>query len=224
MNLLSKDVDKSKTYPIDEAFSLLKEFSKVKFDESVDVSINLGVDPRKSDQVVRGSTLLPSGTGKIVKVAVFAENESAEEARIAGADIVGMDDLASEIKKGNIDFDVVIATPDTMRIVSQLGQILGPKGLMPNPKIGTVTSDVSRTVRNVKMGQVRYRVDKAGIIHTIIGRISFSASAIQQNLEALISDLKKLKPANSKGIYFKKITLSSTMGPGLILDKSLLSV
>ena len=220
MKTLAEKVDVTKAYAASNAFELLQELTKVKFKESVDVSINLGVDPRKSDQVVRGASVLPNGTGKTVRVAVFTQGENADKAKAAGADVVGMDDLAAEVKKGNLDFDVVIATPDAMRVVGQLGQILGPKGLMPNPKVGTVTTDVAQAVTNAKAGQVRYRVDKAGIIHTTIGKVDFTKEALQQNLETLLADVKKLKPANAKGIYFKKVTVSSTMGPGLMLDMS----
>ena len=207
-----------------DAMALLKQFSSKKFNESVDVSINLGVDPRKSDQVVRSSTLLPKGTGKTVRVAVFAQGDHAEKAKAAGADQVGFEDLAEEIKAGNMPFDVVIATPDAMRIVGQLGQILGPRGLMPNPKIGTVTMAVEKAVQDAKAGQVRYRTDKNGIIHCAVGKTSFDAQDVLENINALIADLKKLKPASAKGIYIKKVTLSSTMGPGLTLDLSSLSV
>lgn len=224
MQAIQSKVDATKSYPAVDAFELLKEISSVKFKESVDVAVNLGVDPRKSDQVVRGASVLPNGTGKTVRVAVFAQGENAEKAKAAGADVVGMDDLAAEVKKGNMDFDVVIATPDTMRIVGQLGQILGPKGLMPNPKVGTVTMDVVKAVNDAKAGQVRYRVDKAGIVHTTIGKCEFDAQALKQNLEQLLVDLKKAKPSTSKGIYLKKVTVSSTMGPGLTLDISSLDV
>lgn len=213
-------VDAFKQYDIIEALDLLKETSAVKFNESVDVSINLGVDARKSDQVVRGATVLPNGTGKTVKVAVFTQGPNVEAAKEAGADIVGMDDLADQVKKGDFNFDVVIASPDAMRVVGQLGQILGPKGLMPNPKVGTVTTDVAQAVKNAKAGQVRYRIDKAGIIHCSIGKVSFEPAALKQNLQALIADLKRAKPASAKGIYFKKVTVSSTMGPGLAVDLS----
>jgi len=199
---------------------VLKAVALSNFNESVDVSINLGVDSRKSEQNVRGATVLPNGTGKTVRVAVFTQGENADIAKAAGADIVGMDDLAAEVKKGIMDFDVVIASPDAMRVVGQLGQILGPRGLMPNPKVGTVTPDVALAVKNAKSGQVRYRTDKAGIIHCTVGKVSFEGDAIAQNLEALIADLKKAKPSAAKGIYLQKITLSSTMGPGLSIDKS----
>ena len=202
--------------------SLLSELSTVKFKESLDVAINLGVDPRKSDQVVRGATVMPNGTGKDVRVAVFTQGANADAAKEAGADIVGMDDLAEQVKKGQMDFDVVIASPDAMRVVGQLGQILGPRGLMPNPKVGTVTPDVATAVKNAKAGQVRFRTDKNGIIHTTLGKVDFDAASVQGNLEALVADLKKLKPSSSKGVYFKKITLSTTMGPGLTIDHSAL--
>jgi len=220
---ISAKIDSSKTYTIAEAVALLTEFASPKFKESIDVSVNLGVDPRKSDQVVRGSTLLPHGTGKTVRVAVFAQGENAAKAKEAGADIVGFDDLAESITAGNLDFDVVIATPDAMRVVGKLGQVLGPRGLMPNPKVGTVTADVAGAVRNAKAGQVRYRTDKKGIIHGGIGKIGFDAASIQGNLEALISDLKRAKPASSKGIYVQKVVLSSTMGPGVLIDQSSLN-
>ena len=221
---IREKVDATKLYVPEEAFSLLRELSTVKFGESVDVAVNLGVDPRKSDQVVRGSTVLPNGTGKTVRVAVFAQGPAAEAAAEAGADKVGMDDLAEEVKGGNLDFDVVIAAPDAMRVVGQLGQILGPRGLMPNPKVGTVTPDVAQAVKNAKSGQARYRTDKAGIIHASIGKVDFEPDALKQNLEALLNDLKKLKPSSSKGIYMQRITVSSTMGPGLALDQSGLAV
>ena len=218
--MIREKVTPGKVYSPDEAFSLLKELSKVKFRESVDVAVNLGVDPRKSDQVVRGSTVLPHGTGSAVRVAVFAQGENAEKAKAAGADVVGFEDLAEEIKKGNLDFDVVIATPDAMRVVGQLGQILGPRGLMPNPKVGTVTTDVESAVRNAKAGQVRYRTDKAGIVHATIGKVDFDNEALKENLAALLSDLQKAKPASAKGTYMKKVTVSTTMGPGLQIDQS----
>jgi large subunit ribosomal protein L1 len=212
-------LDSTKAYEIDEALSLVKEFAKARFPESIDVSVNLGVDPRKSDQVVRGSTVLPNGTGKTVRVAVFAQGENAEKAQAAGADIVGFEDLAEIVKGGKLDFDVVIATPDAMRVVGQLGQILGPRGLMPNPKVGTVTADVEGAVKNAKAGQVRYRTDKAGIIHCPIGRADFEVPALKENLAALLADLKKAKPAASKGQYVMKLTVSSTMGPGVSVDR-----
>jgi len=197
-------VDPAKNYPVSEAVAILNELSSVKFKESIDVSVNLGVDPRKSDQVVRGATVLPNGTGKTVRVAVFAQGEKATEATEAGADIVGMEDLAAEVKAGNLNFDVVIATPDTMRIVGQLGQVLGPRGLMPNPRLGTVTQDVAEAVKNAKSGQMRYRTDKNGIIHGGVGQVGFDPEAIKQNVEALLADLKKIKPASAKGIYVKR--------------------
>ena len=212
-------VNSETVYQIDEALGLVKEFATSKFPESVDVSVNLGVDPRKSDQVVRGSTVLPNGTGKSVRVAVFAQGDNADKAKSAGADIVGFEDLAESVKGGDLNFDVVIATPDAMRVVGQLGQILGPRGLMPNPKVGTVTADVEGAVKNAKAGQVRYRTDKAGIIHCPIGRADFEVPALKENLEALLADLKKAKPASAKGSYFKKLTVSSTMGPGVSVDR-----
>ena len=221
--LIADKVQNGKMYSVEEAVALLSEFSSKKFKESIDVSINLGVDPRKSDQNVRGATTLPHGTGKTVRVAVFAQGANAQKAKDAGADIVGFDDLAQSIKDGNLDFDVVIASPDAMRVVGQLGTILGPKGLMPNPKVGTVTPDVAGAVKNAKAGQVRFRTDKNGIIHGGIGKIGFNADAVKGNLEALLSDLKRAKPSTSKGIYIQKVVLSSTMGPGLMLDQSTLS-
>jgi large subunit ribosomal protein L1 len=218
--LIRSRVDNAKQYTVAEAVQLLKELGTSKFNESVDVSVNLGVDPRKSDQNVRGATVLPNGTGKTVRVAVFTQGPNVDAAKAAGADIVGMDDLGDLVKKGEMNFDVVIASPDAMRVVGQLGQILGPRGLMPNPKVGTVTPDVATAVKNAKSGQVRYRTDKAGIIHCTLGKLTFDADAIQGNLEALLSDLRKAKPASSKGVYIKKVTLSSTMGPGLWLDHS----
>lgn len=212
-------IDSTKHYIVDEALSLVKEFATAKFPESIDVAVNLGVDPRKSDQVVRGSTVLPNGTGKTVRVAVFAQGENADKATAAGADIVGFEDLAEKVKAGELNFDVVIATPDAMRVVGQLGQILGPRGLMPNPKVGTVTADVEGAVKNAKAGQVRYRTDKDGIIHCAIGRADFEVPALKENLEALLADLNKAKPAASKGQYVKKLTVSSTMGPGLAIDR-----
>ncbi|NOG31218.1 50S ribosomal protein L1 [Halomonas sp. CH40] len=218
--LIREKVDSSKVYSVEEAVALLSELSTVKFKESVDVAVNLGVDPRKSDQVVRGATVMPNGTGKDVRVAVFTQGANADAAKEAGADIVGMEELADQVKKGVMDFDVVIASPDAMRVVGQLGQILGPRGLMPNPKVGTVTPDVATAVKNAKAGQVRFRTDKNGIIHTTVGKVDFDADAIRGNIEALIGDLKRLKPSASKGIYFKKMTLSTTMGPGLTVDHS----
>ncbi|HPF59575.1 MAG TPA: 50S ribosomal protein L1 [Candidatus Competibacteraceae bacterium] len=213
----------SKIYPAPEALDLLKELSSAKFRESVDVAVNLGVDPRKSDQVVRGATVLPHGTGKTVRVAVFAQGANAEAAQAAGADIVGFEDLAESVKAGNMDFDVVIASPDAMRIVGQLGKILGPRGLMPNPKVGTVTSDVAGAIRNAKAGQVRYRTDKAGIIHCTLGKVDFATSQLQENLQALLHDLQKAKPSTSKGVYMRRVTVSTTMGPGLAVDQATLS-
>lgn len=220
MAAITKSVDALKTYNIEEALELLKNCPKAKFVESVDVSVNLGVDPRKSDQVVRGSTVLPNGTGKTVRVAVFTQGPNVDKAKEAGADIVGMEDLAESVKQGNLDFDVVIASPDAMRVVGQLGQILGPRGLMPNPKVGTVAADVAEAVKNAKGGQVRYRTDKNGIIHCTIGKVTFDVDALKQNLLALLSDLRKAKPSSSKGVYMKKATLSTTMGPGLTIDIS----
>jgi large subunit ribosomal protein L1 len=221
---IKEKVDASKQYVAEEAFALLKELSTVKFAESVDVAVNLGVDARKSDQVVRGSTVLPKGTGKSVRVAVFAQGANADAAKEAGADVVGFEDLAADIKAGNMDFDVVIATPDAMRVVGQLGQILGPRGLMPNPKVGTVTPDVVQAVNNAKAGQVRYRNDKAGIIHCPIGRVGFEPADLLENLNALLVDLKKAKPSSAKGVYLRKVTVSTTMGPGLVVDQSSLSI
>ncbi len=222
--LLVGKVDKSKQYSITDSVALLKQFANTKFDEALDVSVVLGVDPKKSDQNVRGASVLPNGTGKTVRVAVFTQGPNADAAKEAGADIVGMDDLADQVKKGQMDFDVVIASPDAMRVVGQLGQILGPRGLMPNPKVGTVTPDVATAVKNAKSGQVRYRTDKGGIIHCSIGKVSFDETSIKQNLEFLIADLKKAKPSAAKGIYLKKIVLSSTMGPGLWIDQSSIEV
>jgi len=218
--LIKSKVDRAKQYSVTEAVQILKEVGTAKFNEAIDVSVNLGVDPRKSDQNVRGATVLPNGTGKTVRVAVFTQGPNADAAKAAGADIVGMEDLAELVKKGEMNFDVVIASPDAMRVVGQLGQILGPRGLMPNPKVGTVTADVATAVKNAKSGQVRYRTDKSGIIHCTLGKVTFDAADIQGNLEALLSDLRKAKPTAAKGIYIKKITLSSTMGPGLWLDPS----
>jgi large subunit ribosomal protein L1 len=217
---IAEKLEVGKDYSIEEAVSLISEFSSTKFKESIDVAINLGVDPRKSDQVVRGSTTLPNGTGKDVRVAVFAQGENADKATAAGADIVGFDDLAESIKGGNLDFDVVIATPDAMRVVGKLGTVLGPRGLMPNPKVGTVTPDVETAVKNAKAGQVRYRTDKNGIVHGGIGKVGFDGGEIRGNLEALLADLKKSKPSSAKGVYIKKVVLSSTMGPGLLIDQS----
>jgi len=217
---INEKIDKEKVYPIEEALALLKEVSKVKFNESVDISVNLGLDPKKSDQVVRGATVLPNGSGKEVRVAVFTDGDNAKAATEAGADIVGMDDLAAEVKKGNMDFDVVIASPDAMRVVGQLGQILGPRGLMPNPKVGTVTPNVAEAVKNAKSGQVRYRVDKAGIIHCSVGTVKFDVQQLKENIDGLVADLVKAKPTASKGVYLKKISVSTTMGPGLLVDQS----
>jgi len=222
--LVQAKVDKSRQYSLSEAIALLKEFASSRFDESLDVSVNLGVDPRKSDQNVRGASVLPNGTGKTVSVAVFTQGPNADAAKEAGADVVGMDDLAAQVKKGEMDFDVVIASPDAMRVVGQLGQILGPRGLMPNPKVGTVTPDVVTAVKNAKSGQVRYRTDKAGIVHCSVGKVSFDEQSIKQNLEFLVADLKKAKPSAAKGIYLKKISLTSTMGPGLLLDQSSIDI
>ena len=224
MREIAEKVDREKAYPIDEAVTLLSELSKTKFKESFDVSINLGVDPRKSDQVVRGATTLPHGTGKEVRVAVFAQGENADAATAAGADVVGFEDLSEQIKAGNMDFDVLIATPDAMRLVGQLGKVLGPRGLMPNPKTGTVTPDVAGAVKNAKAGQVQFRTDKAGIIHGSVGTVGFDANAIKENVEALLVDLKKAKPAAAKGIYLQKLTLSTTMGPGVSIDQSSLTI
>ncbi|MES9832282.1 MAG: 50S ribosomal protein L1 [Candidatus Thiodiazotropha sp. DIVDIV] len=213
-----------KLHAAEEAFNLLKDVSTVKFSEAVDVSINLGIDARKSDQVVRGASVLPHGTGKTVRVAVFAQGANADAAKEAGADIIGFEDLAADIKAGNMDFDVVIASPDAMRVVGQLGQILGPRGLMPNPKVGTVTPNVAEAVQNAKAGQVRYRTDKAGIIHCSIGKVDFEAQKLKENLESLLAALVKAKPSQAKGVYLKKITVSSTMGPGLTLDQATLTI
>ena len=213
-----------KHYPVDEALSLLKEFATAKFAESVDAAVNLGIDASKSDQQVRGSTVMPHGTGKSVRVAVFTSGKNQDAARAAGAEIVGLEDLAEKVKAGEINFDVVIASPDAMRVVGQLGQILGPRGLMPNPKVGTVTPNVAEAVKNAKAGQVRYRVDKAGIVHATIGRANFETSALKENLVALLGDLQKAKPAASKGIYLKRITVSSTMGPGIAVDQASLGL
>jgi large subunit ribosomal protein L1 len=220
---LRSKIEAGKVYSAEDAFALLTSLSKVKFVESIDVAVNLGVDPRKSDQAVRGATVLPNGTGKSVRVAVFAQGASADAAREAGADIIGMDDLAAQVKAGELNFDVVVASPDAMRVVGTLGQILGPRGLMPNPKTGTVTPDVATAVKNAKAGQVRYRTDKKGIIHCTLGKVSFQPAALRENLEALLVDLKKAKPSTSKGVYVKKVTVSSTMGPGLCIDQSSLS-
>jgi large subunit ribosomal protein L1 len=224
LKAVREQVVPGKAYTIDEALEILKGSSRVKFVESVDVAVRLGVDPRKSDQNVRGSTVLPNGTGKQVRVAVFAQSENAEKAKAAGADVVGMDDLHDQIKGGDLAFDVVIATPDAMRVVGKLGQVLGPRGLMPNPKVGTVTTDVETAVRNAKAGQVRYRTDKAGIIHSTIGKVDFEPDALKDNLNALLKDMVKLKPASSKGVYLQKVAVSTTMGPGIQVDRSTLNV
>mgnify|MGYP001391022078 CR=1 FL=1 len=216
---ISKDrLESGKAYSVEEALSLVKELANSKFQESIDVSVNLGVDPKKSEQMVRGSTVLPNGTGKKVRVAVFAQGESADAAKDAGADIVGMDDLAESIKGGELNFDVVIASPDAMKVVGRLGQILGPRGLMPNPKVGTVALDVATAVKNAKSGQVRYRADKSGIVHCPIGNVAFEVDALSENLAALLADLDKAKPASSKGQYMQRVSVSSTMGPGVLVD------
>ncbi|KJK02529.1 MULTISPECIES: 50S ribosomal protein L1 [Pseudomonas] len=220
---IASKLEAGKVYNFEDAAVLLAELSTVKFSESFDVAVNLGVDPRKSDQVVRSATVLPHGTGKTVRVAVFTQGPAAEAALAAGADRVGMDDLAAEMKGGDLNYDVVIASPDAMRVVGQLGQVLGPRGLMPNPKVGTVTPDVATAVKNAKAGQVRYRTDKNGIIHTSVGKVGFEAGKLKENVEALIADLKRIKPASSKGIYVKRVTLSTTMGPGLVIDQSSLN-
>ena len=217
---IAEKVEIGKAYSIEDAINLLAELSTVKFKESFDVSINLGIDPRKSDQAVRGATTLPNGTGKDVRVAVFTSGANVDAAKEAGADVIGMEDLADSVKGGNLDFDVVIASPDAMRVVGQLGQVLGPRGLMPNPKTGTVTPDVAAAVRNAKSGQVRYRADKNGIIHGAIGRVGLDAKSVKENLEALLADLRKAKPAAAKGIYLKKISVSTTMGPGILIDQA----
>ena len=223
MQAIRAKLTPGKFYPVEEALGLLKELSGVKFREAVDVAVNLGVDPRKSDQVVRSATVLPHGTGKTVRVAVFAQGANAEAAKAAGADVVGFEDLAESVKAGNLDFDVVIASPDAMRVVGQLGKILGPRGLMPNPKVGTVTPDVAGAIRNAKAGQVRYRTAKAGIIHCTIGKVDFAPKQLQENLQALLHDLQKIKPATSKGVYIRRVTVSTTMGPGLAVDQATLS-
>ena len=217
-------VQPGRQYPVLEALQLLRDVAAVKFDESVEVAVNLGIDPRKSEQAVRGSSVLPKGTGKVVKVAVFAQGAQAEEARAAGADTVGFNDLVERMQGGDMDYQVIIATPDAMPVVSKLGKVLGPRGLMPNPKVGTVTKDVRQAVQNAKAGQVRYRTDKNGIVHCVIGKISFEPSALKENLEVLLADLVKAKPSAAKGVYMKKISISSTMGPGLIIDQSTLAV
>ena len=221
---IREKIDSTRTYAVIDAFQLLKECSSVKFDESVEVAVNLGVDPRKSDQAIRGSTVLPRGTGKSVKIAVFADGDQAEAAKTAGADYIGMQDLVEQIQGGLDDFDVVIATPDAMPTVSKLGKLLGPRGLMPNPKTGTVSKEVKQAVENAKAGQVRYRTDKNGIIHGAIGKVSFEPDALKKNLEVLLGDLNKARPSTTKGIYMKKITVSTTMGPGIVLDQSSLTI
>jgi len=217
-------LEPGKHYPLEDALQLVKEFAKAKFDEAVDAAVNLGIDASKSDQQVRGSTVMPHGIGKSVRVAVFTTGKNQDAARAAGADIVGLEDLAAKVKAGEINFDVVVASPDAMRVVGQLGQILGPRGLMPNPKVGTVTPDVAGAVKNAKAGQVRYRVDKAGIVHCTIGKASFEATALKENLMALVADLQKAKPAAAKGQYLKRVSISSTMGPGIAIDTSSLGV
>lgn len=224
MKLIREKVEPGKVYPLSDALNLIKECGKAKFDESVEVAINLGVDPRKSDQAVRGSTVLPKGTGKTVKVAVFADGDQAKQAQEAGADYVGMQDLVDQVLGGLTDFGVVIATPDAMPLISKLGKVLGPRGLMPNPKVGTVTKEVKQAVENAKGGQIRYRTDKNGIIHCAIGKASFEPAALQENLETLLNDLIKAKPSTAKGVYMKKVSLSTTMGPGLTIDQSTLSI
>ena len=224
MRAIAEKVDAEKAYPIDEAVDLLNELAKTKFKESFDVSINLGVDPRKSDQVVRGATTLPHGTGKSIRVAVFAQGDNADKAKEAGADLVGFEDLAEQIKGGQMDFDVLIATPYAMRLVGQLGKVLGPRGLMPNPKTGTVTPDVVTAVGNAKAGQVQFRTDKAGIIHGSVGQVGFQPAQVRENLEALVNDLKKAKPASAKGVYLQRVTLSTTMGPGIAIDQASLAI
>ena len=221
---IAEKIEAGKAYSFEEAAVLLASLPAAKFVESFDIAVNLGVDPRKSDQVVRSATVLPHGTGKTVRVAVFTQGPAAEAALAAGADRVGMDDLAAEMKAGDLNYDVVIASPDAMRVVGQLGQVLGPRGLMPNPKVGTVSPDVATAVKNAKAGQVRYRTDKNGIIHTSVGKIGFEAGKLKENVEALIADLKRIKPASSKGIYVKRVTLSTTMGPGLVIDQGSLDV
>src|SRR5262245_41468308 len=216
----SAKIPPGKTFSVDEALKLVKEFATSKFNETVDAAVNLGIDASKSDQQVRGSTVMPNGTGKTVRVAVFTSGKNADIAKAAGADIVGLEDLAAKVKAGEINFDRVIASPDAMRVVGQLGQILGPRGLMPNPKVGTVTPDVATAVKNAKAGQVTYRVDKAGIVHCTIGKANFEVTALKENLHALVADLLKAKPASSKGVYLKRVTLSSTMGPGVLVDQA----
>ncbi len=224
MKLIAEKVDSTRQYSIDEALGLLKELSTAKFDESIDAAINLGVDPRKSDQNVRGSSVLPNGTGKTVRVAVFTQGDNAEKAKAAGADMVGMQDLADAMRGGDLNYDVVIASPDAMGVVGQLGQLLGPRGLMPNPKVGTVSPDVEGAVKNAKAGQVRYRTDKGGIIHCSIGKSSFDVAKLRENLEFLLVDLKRAKPSTAKGVYLKKVSVSTTMGAGVAVDQSSLSI
>ena len=224
MRAVAAEVDRAKAYPVEEAASLLAKISKTAFPESIDVAVNLGIDPRKSDQTVRGATTLPHGAGKTVRVAVFAQGDNADKARAAGADVVGLEDLAERVKGGELDFDVVIASPDAMRVVGQLGRLLGPRGLMPNPKTGTVAADVETAVKNAKAGQVQFRADRGGIVHGSVGTVAFEPSQIRENLEALINDLKKAKPPSATGHYLQKITLSTTMGPGLRIDESSLEV
>ncbi len=224
MREIREKIDRTRLYPVDEGLALIKECSRAKFDESVEAAINLGVDPRKSDQNVRGSSVLPNGTGKQVRVAVFTQGENVEKAKAAGADVVGMQDLAEAMKGGDLNYDVVIASPDAMGVVGQLGQLLGPRGLMPNPKVGTVSPDVETAVKNAKAGQVRYRTDKGGIIHCTIGKASFEVAKLRENLEHLLTDLKKAKPSSSKGVYLRKVSVSTTMGPGLAVDQASLDV
>ena len=218
--IVEEKVDYERAYPIGEAVALLNEISGSKFNESLDISVNLGIDPKKSDQTVRGATSLPHGSGKEIRVAVFAQGANADKAQEAGADVVGFEDLAEEIKKGELDFDVLIATPDSMRLVGQLGKVLGPRGLMPNPRTGTVTADVATAVSNAKSGQIQFRADRGGIVHGSVGKLGFDPLQVKENIEALISDLRKAKPASAKGVFLKKITLSSTMGPGLVIDEA----
>jgi len=228
MKNIQEKVDKNIIHPANDAITLLKEYASAKFVESVDLAVILGVDPRKSDQNVRSATVLPHGTGKAMRVAVFAQGDNAEKAKAAGADAVGFEDLADEIKdkaaNGKIDYDVIIATPDAMRVVGLLGRVLGPRGLMPNPKVGTVTTDVEKAVNNAKAGQVTYRADKGGIIHCTVGKVNFDANALKENIDSVLADLKKVKPSTAKGVYFKKVILSTTMGPGLVVDKSSLNI
>ncbi len=224
MRTIAERTDKHKAYPIDEAVALLSDLSKGKFEESFDVSVNLGVDVRRSDQALRGATTLPHGTGKTARVAVFAQGEQAIQAQSAGADVVGLDDLAERLQGGDLNFDVIIATPDCMRVVGKLGRLLGPRGLMPNPKTGTVTADVETAINNAKAGQVKYRTDRSGIVHGSVGQVGFSTTQVKENVEALVTDLKKAKPAVAKGVYLKKITLSTTMGPGVAIDQSSLDI